>query len=92
MTSPRWVYSFDDPPPPDAGAARALLGGKGASLAAMSQAGLHVPPGFTITTAACRHFYEHDGQWPAGLEAQIHTHLARLEEKTGGTRGEDRRQ
>ena len=83
MTSPRWVYSFDDPPPPDAGAARALLGGKGASLAAMSQAGLHVPPGFTITTAACRHFYEHDGQWPAGLEAQIHTHLARLEEKTG---------
>jgi pyruvate,water dikinase len=90
MTTPRWVYSFDDPTPPDADAARALLGGKGASLAAMSQAGLQVPPGFTITTDACRHFYEHNGQWPAELEAQIHTHLARLEEKTGRRFGSGR--
>ncbi len=90
MSTPLWVYSFDDPPPPDADAARTLLGGKGASLAAMSQAGLHVPSGFTITTDACRHFYEHDGKWPAELEAQIHAHLARLEEKTGRRFGSGR--
>jgi rifampicin phosphotransferase len=87
----RWVYSFSDTLP--AGAeARALLGGKGASLAEMTRAGWHVPPGFTITTAACRWFYEHDGQWPPELEAEVRAHLARLEADTGRAlgRGADR--
>ena len=57
MTTPRWVYAFDEPLPSDASDAGKLLGGKGASLAAMTRAGLRVPPGFTITTEACRYFY-----------------------------------
>ena len=83
MSEPGWVYSFDETPPGDAEDARRLLGGKGASLAAMCRAGLHVPPGFTITTEACRHFFEHGEQWPDGLEAQIRAHLSRLESETG---------
>ena len=83
MSAHRWVYSFDEVIGGDADAARALLGGKGASLAAMCKAGLPVPPGFTITTEACRHFYEHAEQWPDELAAQIDSHLARLEKETG---------
>ena len=83
MSAPCWVYSFDEPLPGGADDARVLLGGKGASLAAMSKAGLHVPPGFTITTDACRHFYEHGQRWPDALEAQIRAQLSRLESETG---------
>ena len=83
MSARRWVYSFDEPLPGDAGDARCLLGGKGASLAVMCNAGLHVPPGFTITTDACRNFYEHGERWPDALEAQIRAHLSRLESATG---------
>ena len=54
------------------------LGGKGANLAEMTSVlGLPVPPGFTITTDACRS-YMHDG-WPAGLDAELDRHLAKLE-------------
>ena len=66
-----------------------ILGGKGASLAAMSQAGLPVPPGFTISTACCRRFLESGGQWPEGLEADVRGNMVRLEQLTrrvyGGT-------
>jgi rifampicin phosphotransferase len=78
---PRWVYFFTDTLP-DGAEAKNLLGGKGASLADMSKAGLLVPPGFTITTEACRHFYEHGMTWPDGLEDQVREHLVRLEETT----------
>ena len=44
-----------------------LLGGKGANLAEMSSLGLPVPPGFTITTEACIHFYANGAAYPAGL-------------------------
>ncbi|HUT58246.1 MAG TPA: PEP/pyruvate-binding domain-containing protein [Phycisphaerae bacterium] len=60
-----------------------ILGGKGASLAAMCCAGLPVPPGFTISVACCKHYQTHGGQWPAGLEDQVRRHIARLEESTG---------
>ena len=83
MTTSRWIYSFDEGASFDAETARNLLGGKGASLAAMSKAGLHVPPGFTITTEVCRHFYENGGQWPDSLEAELRAHLSRLETMTG---------
>ena len=45
-----------------------LLGGKGASLAAMSKAGLPVPAGFTISTECCEAFFERKKRWPKGLE------------------------
>ncbi len=77
------VYSFADPPPGDAAAKKAILGGKGASLAAMTQAGLPVPPGFTISAACCRHVHVRGGAWPDGLHEQVRTHLNQLEEQTG---------
>jgi pyruvate,orthophosphate dikinase len=83
MSTHRWVHSFDETIPSAPAETALLLGGKGASLAAMTRAGLRVPPWFTITTEACRHFYEHGQQWPEELEGQVRAQLARLEEKTG---------
>ena len=48
-----------------------LLGGKGANLAEMTNLGVPVPPGFTITTEVCRKFYDVGGRWPSGLEAEL---------------------
>jgi rifampicin phosphotransferase len=64
-----------------------VLGGKGASLAAMSRAGLPVPPGFTISAACCAWVERHDGQWPPGLEDQVRAALSWLEQATGRTFG-----
>jgi len=59
-----------------------LLGGKGANLAEMTNLGLPVPPGFTISTDACR-AYLADGSIPDGLDAEVDDHLAALEQKMG---------
>ncbi len=64
-----------------------ILGGKGASLAAMSRAGLPVPPGFTISVECCPLFLE-TGRWAEGLEEQVKENLQRLEEVTGRKFGE----
>jgi pyruvate,orthophosphate dikinase len=48
-----------------------LLGGKGANLAEMASIGLPVPPGFTLTTDVCTHFYQNDCQYPKELEQQV---------------------
>lgn len=65
-----------------------VLGGKGASLMAMSKAGLPVPPGFTISTDCCRLYLEQDGKWPDGLEDEVKQYLARLEKSTGRRYGD----
>ncbi|KEQ25819.1 pyruvate, phosphate dikinase [Paenibacillus tyrfis] len=57
-----------------------LLGGKGANLAEMTNAGLPVPPGFTITTDVCRSYYEAVMQLPAGLMEQVHQAMRELEQ------------
>ncbi len=67
-------------------ASEAILGGKGHSLAMMSNAGLPVPPGFTISSECCRIFHA-EKKWPAGLEDEIEKSLAWLEAKTGATFG-----
>ena len=64
-----------------------LLGGKGANLAEMTRMGLPVPPGFTITTEACRYFLEH-GHTPKGLRTQIASHVGRLESEMGRRLGD----
>jgi pyruvate,orthophosphate dikinase len=64
-----------------------LLGGKGANLAEMTNLGLPVPPGFTITAEACRHFLEH-GSLPEGLDAEIEEHLGALERRMGKRLGQ----
>jgi pyruvate, orthophosphate dikinase len=62
---------------------RALLGGKGAGLAEMTQAGLPVPPGFTITTAACNAYYAAGKEFPVGLWDDVVAHMRDLEAETG---------
>ncbi len=75
----KYVYFFGEG---DA-SMKLLLGGKGANLAEMTRIGLPVPPGFTITTEACSHFYKNDQTWPEGLEEEVKKSLKALEEKTG---------
>src|SRR5215216_7627117 len=79
MAENRYVYDFDEP----AEGGRDLLGGKGIGLAEMTQLGVPVPAGFTITTDACRAYMASGGELPDGLEEEIDEHLARLEETTG---------
>ncbi len=64
-----------------------LLGGKGANLAEMTNLGLPVPPGFVITTDACR-YYLKEGTVPDGLAAEVDEHLAQLEAKIGRRLGD----
>lgn len=78
----RRVQYFSDPLP-DGVDARRLLGGKGASLKAMTRAGLRVPPGFTITTDTCAEYLSAGGVFPGGLEECIAENLRRLERETG---------
>jgi len=74
----RYVYDFDEP----SAGGRELLGGKGTGLAEMTRLGVPVPPGFTITTDACRAFM-HEGGLPEGLDEEVDRHVAILEGKTG---------
>lgn len=60
-----------------------LLGGKGANLAEMSNIGLPVPPGFTITTKTCEFYHKNKLHWPEGLEEQVTKAIIELEAKTG---------
>ncbi|MEM2894222.1 MAG: pyruvate, phosphate dikinase [Candidatus Bathyarchaeia archaeon] len=64
-----------------------LLGGKGAGLAEMTNLGIRVPPGFTITTSTCIEFFKSNGEFPPGLWDEVLEHIRRLEEKTGKTFG-----
>ena len=66
---------------------RALLGGKGANLAEMTNIGLPVPAGFTITTEVCNSYYANDRQYPAELKGQVQTALSRVEEVMGAKFG-----
>jgi len=74
----RYVYSFEE----GDGKNRLLLGGKGANLCEMTQIGLNVPPGFTITTDACTAYLEKN-QLPAGLMDEIRSYMTALGKKTG---------
>ena len=66
---------------------RDLLGGKGANLAEMTNAGLPVPPGFTVSTEACTAYYEQRRRVPAAIEREMEAHLGKLEELTGAKLG-----
>jgi phosphohistidine swiveling domain-containing protein len=79
---------FFYPSMPGEPASKEILGGKGHSLAAMSKAGLPVPPGFTISTAVCRAYHQGGRVWPAGLEEELRAALAWLEERTGRKLGQ----
>ena len=80
---PKYVYNFTEGNKD----LKDLLGGKGANLAEMTNLGLPVPPGFTITTEACR-AYLRDGREPEGLQEEISRHLADLERAMGRRLGD----
>ncbi len=82
----QYVYMFDEKKASPENLI--LLGNKGAQLAEMTSIGLPVPPGFTITTAACNKFYELGKKWPPGLEAQVKGKLAALERRMGKKLGD----
>ena len=75
----KFVYDFSE----GNGSMRELLGGKGANLAEMSNLGMPVPQGFTVTTEACTQYYNDGRAIAPEIEAEIMEHLAKLEEKTG---------
>src|SRR5437867_11409444 len=75
----KWVYLFRE----GSAQMRELVGGKGAGAAEMTRAGMPVPPGFTITTEACRAYYSAGGRFPKGLWEQVLPALKVLERKAG---------
>ncbi|MGN7381059.1 phosphoenolpyruvate-protein phosphotransferase [Chlamydia abortus] len=79
MNNNKWVYRFQE----GSKTMKELLGGKGANLAEMTGIGLPVPPGFTITTEACRAFYLGGGALPADLMEQVVSALQAVETETG---------
>src|SRR6059036_802386 len=84
----KWVYSFGGGKAEGRADMRNLLGGKGAGLAEMANLGLPVPPGFTITTEVCTHYYANDKSYPKELERQVMAALAQVGRITGKTFGD----
>jgi pyruvate,orthophosphate dikinase len=84
----RWVYGFGGGKAEGRADMRNLLGGKGAGLAEMANLGLPVPPGFTITTEVCTHYYANDKAYPKELERQVMAALAQVGRITGKTFGD----
>jgi pyruvate,orthophosphate dikinase len=87
-TVEKWVYGFAAGASEGGAEMRNLLGGKGANLAEMSNIGLPVPPGFTITTEVCTYYYDHGEQYPGELNEQVEAALALVEKTVGATFGD----
>ncbi len=82
-----YVYDFDAPPVLDEADLRLLVGGKAANLVSMAnELRLPVPPGFVVTTEACREFL--NGRWPPGLDDELPVHMDRLGERVGHSFGD----
>ena len=79
----KWVYSFGDGRAEGEASMRNLLGGKGANLAEMSNLGLPVPPGFTITTEVCTYYYQNGETYPAELADEVKAALDKVGALTG---------
>ena len=84
----QWVYGFGNGSAEGRADMKNLLGGKGANLAEMSNLGLPVPPGFTITTEVCAYFYAHGEAYPADLKSVVEVALARVGELADGILGD----
>jgi pyruvate,orthophosphate dikinase len=83
MPGTKYVYFFGNGKAEGNGKMKDLLGGKGSGLAQMTNIGIPVPPGFTITTEACVYYSKNNKKYPPGLEEEILEHLKRLEETVG---------
>jgi pyruvate,orthophosphate dikinase len=84
MAEKKWVYLFRE----GSAKMRDLLGGKGAGVAAMTNAGVPVPPGFTITTEACNAYYDMGERFPDGMWEQALEGLKDIEAQTGRSFGD----
>ncbi|MCF3640119.1 pyruvate, phosphate dikinase [Rhizobium sp. TRM95111] len=87
----KWVYTFGGGSAEGSAADRDLLGGKGANLAEMCNLGLPVPPGLTIVTTACSHFYDSGRVIPDALKDEVRAGIRRMERLTGRQFGRDSR-
>jgi pyruvate,orthophosphate dikinase len=87
----KWVYEFGDGKADGSADMKNLLGGKGANLAEMSNLGLPVPPGFTITTEVCTYYYAHDRSYPGDLQSSAQQALARVGALANGGFGDPKR-
>ncbi|MBL8672678.1 MAG: pyruvate, phosphate dikinase [Alphaproteobacteria bacterium] len=86
----QWVYVFGGDKSEGGSGLKNLLGGKGANLAEMSNIGLPVPPGFTVTTEVCTHYYASGNTYPAELAAQVMAGVAHIEAIVGAKFGDPR--
>ncbi|MFD1702153.1 pyruvate, phosphate dikinase [Methylopila henanensis] len=84
----KWVLTFGDGRAEGRAELRELLGGKGANLAEMANLGLPVPPGFTITTEVCTHYYDNGRSYPSELAAQTEAGLDHIQKITGRVFGD----
>ena len=87
-TKVRYVYYFGDGKADGDGKMKPLLGGKGANLHEMTRIGLPVPPGFTISTEVCTYFSENQKSYPAELNAQVESAVAKVEKSAGKKLGD----
>ena len=81
--SKKFVYYFGDGKAEGNGTMKEILGGKGAGLAEMTNSGVPVPPGMTITTDVCRRYYTEGKKTPADADKQMLVNLARIEKSLG---------
>ena len=85
--SEKYVYSFGPSGTDGDASKRALLGGKGANLAEMTNLGLPVPAGFTIATTVCTYYYDHERSYPPELREQVDKAMAKMEQEMGAKFG-----
>ncbi len=88
MAKIKYVYYFGDGKAEGDAKLKETLGGKGANLAEMTNLGVPVPPGFTVSTDVCEAYYNNKRKYPAELEAEVTAHLARLEKSMGKKLGD----
>jgi pyruvate,orthophosphate dikinase len=79
----KYIYAFADGRAEGNRTQRNLLGGKGANLAEMTNLGVPVPPGFTLSTEACTEYFRSEGKFPGGLEEELQEQMGRLEKVRG---------
>jgi len=88
MATEKYVYFFGEGKAEGDAKMKDTLGGKGANLAEMTNMGIPVPPGFTISTDVCAAFYANNRKYPAGLEEEVLETLSRLEKLMGKKLGD----
>jgi pyruvate,orthophosphate dikinase len=88
LLTDKYVYFFGGEKADGNAGMRNLLGGKGANLAEMASSGIPVPAGFTISTDVCTHFYNNNGRYPDGLEADAASAIKKVEKAMGSKFGD----